>query len=308
MLDMTSKTPEACAMNVFSRVFVIAGLSLWLIPTVAHAKTLSESLAGRILLQVQSHGEAWYVDPVTHQRFYLGRAEDAYALMRAKGLGIRHAELARYLTGRFPLRLSGRIVLDVETHGEAYYVSPLTLQGAYLGTAADAYALMRRVGLGISTKDLSSIPVAAGQIDPSVPVLPVQTPVVSPYKTLEQDAFNRINAYRQSKGLSALTWNDEIAKIARQHSVEMANGTVAFGHAGFSDRAKVLQAIMPLHGLAENVAYNDYPDPAYTSVNGWIESDGHRANIENPVYALSGMGVSKSSDGAYYFTQLFVTP
>lgn len=295
-------------MNVFSRVLLIAGLTFALIPTMTQAKTLGESLAGRILLQVQSHGEAWYVDPVTKQRFYLGRAEDAYTLMRAKGLGIRHAELTRYLAGRFPARLSGRILLDVEAHGEAYYISPLTLQGAYLGTAADAYALMRRVGLGISTKDLSLIPIAPGQIDPSLPVRPVQTPTIAPYTSLEQDAFNRINAYRQSKGLRLLVWNEEIAKVARQHSIEMANGSVAFGHDGFSDRAKALQTSMPLHGLAENVAYNDYPDPAYTAANDWIESSGHRTNIENSVYTLTGMGVSKSSDGAYYFTQLFVTP
>lgn len=278
------------------------------LPTAVQARTLAESLSGRILLQVQSHGEAWYVDPVTKQRFYLGRAEDAYALMRAKGLGIRHAELARYLAGRFPARLSGRIVLDVEAHGEAYYILPVNLQGLYLGTAADAYALMRRYGLGITNENLGTIPAAPGQTAIPTPTLPIPVPTSSPYRTLEQDAFNQINAYRQSKDLSPLAWNEEIAKVARVHSIEMANGSVAFGHDGFSDRAKVLQQKISLRGLAENVAYNDYPDPAHTSVNGWIESAGHRTNIENAAYTLTGMGVAKSSDGAYYFTQLFVTP
>lgn len=278
------------------------------LPTAVQARTLAESLSGRILLQVQSHGEAWYIDPVTKQRFYLGRAEDAYALMRAKGLGIRHAELGRYLAGRFPARLSGRIVLDIEAHGEAYYILPATLKGLYLGTAADAYALMRRYGLGITNEHLGTIPVAQGQMTIPTPTLPLPIPAASPYRTLEQDAFNRINAYRQSKNLSVLVWSEEIAIVARKHSVEMANGSVAFGHDGFSDRAKVLQQKMSLHGLAENVAYNDYPDPASTSVNGWIESTGHRTNIENAAYTLTGMGVAKSSDGAYYFTQLFVTP
>lgn len=277
-------------------------------PTAVQARTLAESLSGRILLQVQSHGEAWYVDPVTKQRFYLGRAEDAYALMRAKGLGIRHAELTRYLAGRFPARLSGRIVLDIEAHGEAYYILPATLRGLYLGTAADAYALMRRYGLGITNENLGMISIASGQVAPPTPTLPAPIPASSPYRTFEQDAFNQINAYRQSKDLSPLVWNEEIAKVARMHSLEMANGSVAFGHDGFSDRAKVLQQKISLRGLAENVAYNDYPDPASTSVSGWIESTGHRTNIENAAYTLTGMGVAKSSDGAYYFTQLFVTP
>ena len=295
-------------MTLSIRIITALLLLIVALPTAVQARTLTESLSGRILLQVQSHGEAWYVDPVTKQRFFLGRAEDAYALMRAKGLGIRHAELTRYLAGRFPARLSGRIVLDVEAHGEAYYILPATLKGLYLGTAADAYALMRRYGLGITNENLGSIPAAPGQMTIPTPTLPIPVPVASPYRALEQDAFNRINAYRQSKNLSVLVWNEEIANVARTHSLEMANGSVAFGHDGFSDRAKVLQQKMSLQGLAENVAYNDYPDPASTSVTGWIESTGHRINIENAAYRLTGMGVAKSSDGAYYFTQLFVTP
>ena len=269
----------------------------------AQAATLAHTLSGRILLQVEAHGEAWYVDPVIEQRFFLGHAEDAYTLMRAKGLGIRQRDLTFFQATRFPQRLAGRILLAVESHGEAYYILPQTLQGVYLGRAADAYALMRRYGLGISNANLALVPAGNGPVD-----LPVPQPAEAPYQSLERDAFNRINTYRGEKGLGALAWNEEIARVARQHSVEMANGSVAFGHSGFADRAKLLQQKMTLHGVAENVAYNDYPDPALTSVNGWIASDGHRANIENGAYTQSGMGVARSSDGAYYFTQLFTAP
>lgn len=272
-------------------------------PHTAAAATLAQSLSGRILLQVEAHGEAWYVDPVTEKRFYLGRAEDAYTLMRTKGLGIRQSDLVRFQATRFPQRLSGRILLAVESHGEAYYIMPQTLQAVYLGHAADAYNLMRRYGLGITNANLALIPTGN-----SVVSLPIPQPAPAPYQSLERDAFNRINTYRSEKGLSALRWNEEIATIARQHSVEMANGRVAFGHGGFNDRAKLLQQKLTLHGVAENVAYNDYPDPALTAVTGWIASDGHRINIENTAYSLSGMGVARSSDGAYYFTQLFIAP
>lgn len=289
---------------------IISLVLFMMLPGMAHAQTLAERLSGRILLQVQSHGEAWYVDPVQHARFSLGRAEDAYALMRSQGLGIRHAELTRYLAGYFPARLAGRILLDVESHGEAYYILPTTLRGVSLGRAADAYALMRQYGLGITNQDLTFIPIAHGPVlFPSPYSPPAPTPeLTTPYRALEQAAFDQINAYRQSKGLSTLTWNEEIAKVARQHSIDMANGSVAFGHGGFSDRAALLQQKMSLRGLAENVAYNDYPDPATTSVTGWIASEGHRLNIENNGYSLSGMGVAQSSDGAYYFTQLFLAP
>ncbi|MCX6741215.1 MAG: hypothetical protein NTY61_02340, partial [Candidatus Parcubacteria bacterium] len=41
---------------------------------------LVKKLAGKILLQTQSHGEAWYVNPVNGQRYFLGRPEDAFAI------------------------------------------------------------------------------------------------------------------------------------------------------------------------------------------------------------------------------------
>lgn len=291
-------------MSFFQRLLLCATIACFALPQATQAASLADRLSGRILLQVESRGEAWYVDPVSKQRFFLGRADDAYTLMRTKGLGIRHAELQRYRASRFPSRLSGRILLDVESRGEAYYIIPGRLTSVYLGRAQDAYNLMRQYGLGITNTNLASIPVGAGTTIP----LPGPIPTTSPYQTIERRAFDLINAYRISKGLGALRWNAEIANAAREHSVEMANGSVEFGHARFTERAQALQQRVSFHGIAENVAYNDYPDPAQTSVDGWIESDGHRANIENRAYNESGMGVARSSDGAYYFTQLFTAP
>lgn len=54
---------------------------------------LAKSLAGRILLQVGSQGEAWYVDPLNYTRYYLGRPSDCFDIMRSKGLGITNSNL-----------------------------------------------------------------------------------------------------------------------------------------------------------------------------------------------------------------------
>ncbi len=271
-------------------------------PLTASAQTppLAQRLAGRIVLQVQAHGEAWYIDPLEKQRYFLGTADDAYALMRAKGLGIRHAELSRYLTSRFPARLSGRILLDVERRGEAYYVDPLTLRGSFLGKASDAYALMRTKGLGITNTDLAQIPAASTH-----PITPAPAPT-SGISALEREAFDLINAHRRSIGASQLVWNDAIAAVARAHSQNMADGNVAFGHDGFNERFSALQATMTVRGIAENVAMNDYPSPAPTAVAGWIQSPGHKTNLETPTYTQSAIGVATSEDGSSYFTQIFV--
>lgn len=86
----------------------------------------------------------------------------------------------------------------------------------------------------------------------------------------------------------------------------MASGQASFGHEGFSERFSALQKTITIRGIAENVAMNDYPNPAPTAVTGWINSPGHKTNLENTSYTQSGLGVAKSSEGNYYFTQIFI--
>jgi hypothetical protein len=110
-----------------------------------------------ILLQVESKGEAWYINPTDQSRCYLGKQEDAYKIMRELGLGIKHDTLTKYLKNGFPKNLSGKILLDVEGNGEAYYIYPKDNKGYYLGKQADAYKIMREKGIGISDSNLNKI-------------------------------------------------------------------------------------------------------------------------------------------------------
>lgn len=126
---------------------------------------------------------------------------------------------------------------------------------------------------------------------------------------LESEVFDLINDYRESKGLSRLTANADIAAIAREHSTNMANGTVAFGHDGFSDDRfpRMLELVHGSGSGAENVAWaTDRDQLAEVIAQGWIDSDGHRANIERSIYTQSGMGIA-AVEGRYFFTQLFLT-
>ncbi|MFH1047480.1 MAG: DUF1566 domain-containing protein [Patescibacteria group bacterium] len=153
--------------------FFVLSLAMFFIGLIAietRAATIAERLGGHILLQVEEHGEAWYVDPDTATRHYLGRPADAFELMRAFGLGIEHGLLMDYVVGRFPARLAGKIMLDVHWNGEAYYVNPDDLHGYYLGRPGDAFLVMRQLGLGISNLDLAAIPVGAGSGSPPADV------------------------------------------------------------------------------------------------------------------------------------------
>ena len=120
-------------------------------------EALTKRLAGYILLQVESKGEAWYVNPLDGQRYFLAGPTNAFNLMRQFGLGVKHSVIT---AKTIDPKLKGRILIDTEDSGKAYYVHPRTSQLYYLGRPADALAVMRQVGLGISNKDLRKIKLA----------------------------------------------------------------------------------------------------------------------------------------------------
>lgn len=183
--------------------------------------SLASRVVGRILLQVEAHGEAWYVNPADGRRYYLGYPENAFAVMKNLSIGVSNDNLAKIpvnlevlptgpdsdndglidvfeqglLTnwqsgdsdsdsysdwqelqngynprgsGRlsynnsFAQSQKGKILLQVEGHGEAWYINPVNAQRYYLSRPKDAYTIMRQLGLGITNDDLNKIPV--GQV------------------------------------------------------------------------------------------------------------------------------------------------
>ena len=195
---------------------VVAGLTFG-----AYAYAIDYGIvSGRILLSVEERGEAWYVDPVELNRYYLRDGDAAYTALRTYGLGITNENLSKipvglndnfvyrdsdsdglYDTlevglGTDPLHpdsdrdgytdrdevessynplgsgtmafdyglvrtLHGRILLQVERNGEAWYVNPEDGKRYYMPTGQAAYDIMRFLGLGITVSDLAQIPKAS---------------------------------------------------------------------------------------------------------------------------------------------------
>jgi hypothetical protein len=113
---------------------------------------------GYIFLAVEKNGEAYYYYPTDKKGYYLGRPADAFNIMRTLGLGATHDFIQN--TTYFPASVSGKILLDVESHGEAYYIYPKDRKKYYLGRPDDAFAVMRNLGLGITNANLSVLPLA----------------------------------------------------------------------------------------------------------------------------------------------------
>lgn len=128
---------------------------------------------------------------------------------------------------------------------------------------------------------------------------------------LEKDAFQLLNVLRAEKGLHALKWNNDIAKVARLHSQNMASYKF-FSHKGVDGlmvdaRADKL-GLSSWRAIGENIAYmRGFQNPVETAVEKWMLSTSHRQNVLNTQWIESAVGVAITGDGTYYFTQVFLT-
>lgn len=179
------------------------------------AGSIPERLKGRILLQVEKNGEAWYVNPADSKRYFMGRPQDAFSLMQDVGVGIINENLnkipiaeanmegddadgdglsdafedavgtdknntdtdndghndkeevtkgfnptgtgAMAIDNSFAEKHKGKVFIQVESHGEAWYINPTNNKRYFLFRPIDAFNVMRSLGLGITNKDLEKI-------------------------------------------------------------------------------------------------------------------------------------------------------
>ncbi len=127
---------------------------------------------------------------------------------------------------------------------------------------------------------------------------------------LERRVFDLVNKERKAKGLKALAWSEIAAKVARNHSEDMARYNF-FSHVGLDgllvDKRASLVGLVDWHSLGENIAYcKGFEKPGEFVVKRWMLSKGHRENILNTRWMEAGIGLAKTSEGTYYFTQVFV--
>ncbi len=133
---------------------------------------------------------------------------------------------------------------------------------------------------------------------------PVPPPTPPPSATAyDGEILALVNDHRRSIGKPVLVMNQVIWTQANGHSQNMASKIVPFGHDGFDARVAAVRAALGSGGsAAENVAMG-YPSAA-SVVSAWLGSAGHRANIEGNS-TRTGLSAVRSSDGVWYYTQLF---
>ena len=120
---------------------------------------------------------------------------------------------------------------------------------------------------------------------------------------LASDLFNRLNAERRARGLAALDWDDDLARVAGDWSAHMAS-TGNFAHRDLG-AAGSLPGMSKFSALGENIAWVEgYPSMGNQLHVGWMKSEGHRANMLQRGFDSVGIGVV-CSGGRAWATQNF---
>lgn len=152
----------------------------------------------------------------------------------------------------------------------------------------------------------TAAPTAAPTSTPTAAPTTAPTQAPSGLSAMEQEVLALVNSERAKNGLSALSWADDIAAVARAHSSDMINRGF-FSHTnpdGESPFDRLKNNGISYRTAAENIAYGQ-KTPADV-MNAWMNSSGHRANILNKNVTELGVGAVKNNNGTIYWTQVFV--
>jgi uncharacterized protein YkwD len=129
---------------------------------------------------------------------------------------------------------------------------------------------------------------------------------------LASQVVTLINNHRTSMGLVALNVSPTLTNAAVWKARHMAR----YSYMQHDDPAPPIARTVPdrleacgypsrTSGWGENIAYG-YSTPSAV-VQAWLNSAGHRANIENASYRSTGVGAAASASGVLYWSQEFGT-
>ena len=120
-----------------------------------------------------------------------------------------------------------------------------------------------------------------------------------------QVVVNLVNKERKANGLSALSSDSQLARLAQLKAEDMAkNGYFSHTSPTYGSAFDMMKTYgVSYKNAGENIAKGQ--KTAESVMNGWMNSSGHRANILKSDYTKIGVGYAKSADGTTYWVQMF---
>ncbi len=118
----------------------------------------------------------------------------------------------------------------------------------------------------------------------------------------EKEVVRLVNNHRRAAGLSELTYDWELSRVARYKSQDMKDNNY-FSHTSptYGSPFQMMKSFgISYRSAGENIAKGQATPEAV--VNAWMNSAGHRANILNS--SFTHIGVGYVAEGRYW-TQMF---
>ncbi|MFC3041244.1 CAP domain-containing protein [Virgibacillus xinjiangensis] len=131
-----------------------------------------------------------------------------------------------------------------------------------------------------------------------------QTPTASQeLNQFEQEVVELTNQERAKQGLSPLKIDTELSKVAREKSRDMATSNYfAHNSPNYGSPFDMMKSFgIEYRTAGENIAKGQRTPEEV--VNGWMNSEGHRANILNADYTHIGVGYVEDGN---HWTQQFI--
>ena len=123
------------------------------------------------------------------------------------------------------------------------------------------------------------------------------------YNETELKLVTLINNYRHSIGLNTLEVINHISFKSEEHNIYMIEHNLV-NHDYFQERSDNLILVLGAERVGENIAYNY--KTAENAFSAWLNSSGHRANIEGD-YTHFGIAVTTDDlTGKKYYTNMFI--
>ena len=123
-----------------------------------------------------------------------------------------------------------------------------------------------------------------------------------------KELVNLVNQHRTSIGESTMKSNTMLNQAAQRHSCYMATYTI-MSHTGGPDAtdrtlvSRIEKTGYKYSAAGENVAMGQ--STAQRVMTAWLNSEGHRRNIESKDFDEIGVGLRSSDTGDLYWTQVF---
>ena len=139
----------------------------------------------------------------------------------------------------------------------------------------------------------------------------VSTVRISAQSDDEYEIFQLVNRERSRARLAVLDWDDDVARLARNYSKQMAREGF-FDHYDSRGRTVMDRAdesrVRDWSKIGENLFMCTGGPEGYTtdSVRGWMRSPSHRRNILDREWTTTGIGIYRTRDDRIYVTQVFI--